>query len=933
MHAQAKDLNDFLYSLTILVLRILHKHRAVWYKIGLNLPGVQRSDLDAIRADSEDSSNQGSNCEACSKKLTDLWLKQVDPPPSKEALDRAIKKAYSKQRSRSAQLLFTSAIVGLVGISLGIYYSLITTPLLFESLPTNIVMFGREEDLKNLTNLWMDEKVQFINVYGPPGWGKSTLVMRFGHKVVEGGTSVVYVNMNDTDKFSMLQRDIRDKIPQCSSTQDLPNCIGKQFDTAGLLIILDNTDFAWFEKETNAKLESFMESLQKYSITIKVIITSRRDLNWKPLDGFTTYTPLKVSNETCHEIFLHKHEDSRLAQKVCQRLGNMPLPVKLVASRFADSTDLCEEDECIAEWEKFEDAVQFSYKHLNRSVQVCASLLVRFPGSFTLIAVRRILPDRMGDTQATKCLTSLLKYSFLDRRQYKQSGDILLVDLKDRLQFHMLIKETIFKFLDGDSYYSSNGYNILLVKFGSNFFTYYEPCMIKFWESMDTVWNMSYGKIQSQEPELTHELELQHRAAAEEQVLSGRLVGMTCFAEYVNINSLFVFLSANRSTTLQIAMNYSEYRWYSPQTLLTIFPFMSGVFIGDHSILTVLEGACHHPNFGLSNPVETITALANMFNSALGTDLPTPICPDCDKSQVLIQRISRCVEKIEQLAHIGGANTTNGTAIFYGTLYHLCICRARSCRVLSTTDRDCVRVWEYWLKANVAPLYVNFCNFCTQSLIEGLMDKDSNFVPRLCRSCDSSLSLGIRSYLARKHVQTIEFIKLAIEEERDTSCSDLKGVIGAMILCSIGYCSDSAESKVQYLHDILPDRVHSLPQLYSHFEPFFEELNVTNIQLIIHNNTKIPAASVIACLREIINVFGEHYATPQSTFGWVFPNCTAEYDYFHQLWNNFSTLTSFMDYFNGRLVHRSIPIQVSTFCLLQYDWDSLLCSLMKVAYL
>ena len=80
-------------------------------------------------------------------------------------------------------------------------------------------------------------------------------------------------------------------------------------------------------------------------------------------------------------------------------------------------------------------------------------------------------------------------------------------------------------------------------------------------------------------------------------------------------------------------------------------------------------------------------------------------------------------------------------------------------------------------------------------------------------------------------------------------------------------------------------------------------------------------------------MFGEHYATPRSTFGWVFPNCTAEYDYFHKLWNNFSTLTSFMDYFNGRLVHRTIPIQVSTFCLLQYDWDSLLCSLMKVAYL
>ena len=164
---------------SLIVRRILHKHRALWYKIGLHLPGVQTSDLDAIKE--EDSSN----CEVCSKKLTELWLKQVDPPPSKEALDRAIKKA--QQWPRSTILLATSTIVALVSVAIAVYYHLTFTPLLHESLPTNVMMFGREDDLKNLTKLWMDKKVQFINVYGPPGWGKSTLVMRFGHQVVEGG--------------------------------------------------------------------------------------------------------------------------------------------------------------------------------------------------------------------------------------------------------------------------------------------------------------------------------------------------------------------------------------------------------------------------------------------------------------------------------------------------------------------------------------------------------------------------------------------------------------------------------------------------------------------------------------------------------------------------------------------------------------------------
>lgn len=66
--------------LIIIVRRILHKHRAVWYKIGLHLPGVQRSDLDAIWVDSEDSSNQQSNCEACSKKLAELAMAEAGRP-------------------------------------------------------------------------------------------------------------------------------------------------------------------------------------------------------------------------------------------------------------------------------------------------------------------------------------------------------------------------------------------------------------------------------------------------------------------------------------------------------------------------------------------------------------------------------------------------------------------------------------------------------------------------------------------------------------------------------------------------------------------------------------------------------------------------------------------------------------------------------------
>ena len=922
------DENSLFYiSYTVhAVRRILHKHRALWYAIGIHLPGVEESDLDAIKVE------HSTNCEACSKKLADKWLKQVDPPPTRQALDTAIRKAQQIRWSRSIFLLLASStLVVLMSVAIASYRHLIPPQLLHETLPTNVVMFGREEDMKNLTELWLDNGVQFINVYGPPGWGKSTLVMRFGHQMVEGGTNVVYIEMNDCRDFFVFENHLREKIPQCRDAQDLPNCVGRMFNERGILIILDNTDYHWFESRHNSKLEKFVESLQKHSAVVKVILTSQRDLNWKPLDGFVTYTPQKISNETCSEIFVHKHNDSGLARKVCERLGNMPLPVKLVASRFADSTDLCDEDECIAEWTKFEDAVHFSYKHLNRSTQVCASLLVKFPGSFTLVAVRQILPNQMGGYEATKCLTSLLKYSFLDRREYKLSGDIFLVDLNDRFQFHMLIKEAVEKFLNNDHHFSSSDYNILLIEFGTNFFTYYKPCMFKFWEAMDTVWDISYTPIHEKR---TNELETQDKVKVEAEVLSGRLVGMKCFAEHMNVNSLLAFLPASDSATFQTAVSCSQYKWYSPQTLLNIFPFLSNVFIGDHSILTILEDACLNPDYqyGRDNPEETIMAYANLFNSVISSDMPTPVCPSCGESEALIQRMMRCVEKIEQLAHIGGSTTVNATAIFYGTLYHLCICQTRRCHS-ADSDSLCSRIWEYWLKANLAPLHVNFCDLCTRTSSLGVESCETTYTPLLCRSCNSSMSRGLDSFIARDHNRTVTFIKLAIEEDNEhTPCNNIKKLVGAMILYSIGHGDDS-EYDVQYLRDILPDEVHCLPQLYSHFEPFFADLNVTNVRHIVSNNSKIPAASIIKCLQEIIDVFGEHYVTPRANFGWAFPNSTVDYDYFHELWNNFSTVTSFMDYSNGRLVHRTVPVPVNALCLLQYDWNSLLCSLIKVTYL
>ena len=95
-----------------MLLNLLNDVRSNWYDIGLQLPGITRGDLDAIKED------RGTNSRICLRELMILWLRNGEA--TREALAVALESPVVRAKDLANVLLhrvrkmkskFTSALV------------------------------------------------------------------------------------------------------------------------------------------------------------------------------------------------------------------------------------------------------------------------------------------------------------------------------------------------------------------------------------------------------------------------------------------------------------------------------------------------------------------------------------------------------------------------------------------------------------------------------------------------------------------------------------------------------------------------------------------------------------------------------------------------------------------------------------------------------
>lgn len=326
-----------------------------------------------------------------------------------------------------------------------------------KSLPyTSENFLGREKEMKEVSRLikFGNKDIRIVNIYGSPGFGKSTLAVHVGHKMVKEGVVVDYVNMDD-----LPDKDIKTALAE--KILEASNIVSKNITFERLLrwareqssrrtlVILDNCDDALHKKK-----EEFHQAVVKVvekSLNVKVVLTSRKVATF--LMYVEHYKLEQLSTDASCQLLDHKvpsriklsHEER---EQIAHLTGNVPLALQIIGSilRLPDSPSpavLIDElkNELIKTLspddfpmhEQVFTTINISYKYLPKELQQIGRQLTAFPGSFELSAAFAVHMCN-SSTQPTKefgnQLTSLVRNSLLEHSQ--RTG---------RYQYHRLIKE------------------------------------------------------------------------------------------------------------------------------------------------------------------------------------------------------------------------------------------------------------------------------------------------------------------------------------------------------------------------------------------------------------------------------------------------------------------------------------------------------------
>ena len=331
-----------------------------------------------------------------------------------------------------------------------------------KSLPSDPVHFvGREREVHEVIQYLDYEKstsARIVNIFGSPGFGKSTLAIYVGHRMLEKGINVHYINLVDCQREG-IKPFLAEKLAGNSNelgavTFDkfLQWVRGRNFYD---LIILDNCDEILHHQKEELQY-AVMKVIEK-SVNFKFLITSREVTIYT--DNFESYKIYELSKKAACDMLESIIPDGMKAslserEDLAELTGSVPLALRIIGSLLRlHLPNLASPVAVIAELKKepistlspyqlpenntISASFNLSYRYLNLRESLVGQLLSNFPGSFNMeacIAVLKntsfMLEDSLEETvieSAVKMLAqrSLLEYSCDD----------------DRYHFHSLIRD------------------------------------------------------------------------------------------------------------------------------------------------------------------------------------------------------------------------------------------------------------------------------------------------------------------------------------------------------------------------------------------------------------------------------------------------------------------------------------------------------------
>jgi tetratricopeptide (TPR) repeat protein len=324
---------------------------------------------------------------------------------------------------------------------------------------------GREKEMNEVSKLldFGNSEIRIVNIHGSPGFGKSTLAIHVGHKMVKGGVTVDYVNMNDLPDKD-IKTALAEKILEASDIESSNVTFERLLRWARecssrTLLILDNCDDLLHKKKEEFQ-QAIIKIVEQSENNIKIILTSRKVavflkyIEYFKIEELSTAASFQLlESKLSSRVIISMEEKEQIATLT----GNVPLALHIIGSILhlpssPSPADLINElkEELIETLsppdlpasEQIFTTISLSYKYLPKKLRRIGRQLTVFPGSFKIQAAFAVcngstvtrFSDQFISLESTKEFSDHLK-SLVRNALLEHSPRT------DRYQYHQLIKE------------------------------------------------------------------------------------------------------------------------------------------------------------------------------------------------------------------------------------------------------------------------------------------------------------------------------------------------------------------------------------------------------------------------------------------------------------------------------------------------------------
>ena len=304
-------------------------------------------------------------------------------------------------------------------------------------LPSAVIFSGlREADVEEITNAITDESTRLVNIWGSPGFGKTSTAVETAHKLSDLGYPVYFFNLQGIDTvdrllYKILTSKFRSNLADIHLTAEDKLISLFTEISRPIILILDNIDDLLTNETNSAKLVSlFLEFLNSNS-NINILVTSRELLeNMRDqVKGFQNVRirPLREVSSLNFVRQLLPTFSENIVTRVAETSFHVPLAIKLVFPLIKDTSSNEMANKVLDELDVREHRIEHFEKHMQKLFDVpyerltltekhtLVSLTVFSSAAINKDAAINVASGEKGVTSnAIRSLQTLVKKSLID---------------------------------------------------------------------------------------------------------------------------------------------------------------------------------------------------------------------------------------------------------------------------------------------------------------------------------------------------------------------------------------------------------------------------------------------------------------------------------------------------------------------------------------